>query len=366
MIPTFELNGKSLTLNELHANACFSKNKEERLLLLPQLFKQLNNFDNDALDARFGGLIIDNQNGDIFSQIIPLMAKVKRPLSDLIIIDPNSDLFRYNPIDFKDPCFPEKIGARLVNAQTATEWDNKYLNDTSKNIIKMVLKILKVVRSSSYFSLKDIYLCFRYDDNIKALCGEVEESINRKLETGEFSSEQHREYLDACRFLSNSFIGFSDSTKSILKSSIDRMIGPLAEHHLLEKTFCLDTNFSFRQCMNEGKIVVLKTQSIDKDFARVISIFLKHDFQDWVKRRNGYAAKEYSLNINRTLVFWGEDYDRIATLGSHDSDECFFALSGASRVSNIIVASKTHEEFLASLRKTPAVDVLLSNTLTQL
>jgi len=106
----------------------------------------------------------------------------------------------------------------------------------------------------------------------------------------------------------------------------------------LQKCFCRETNFSFRQVITEGKVVLFRGAALDRSTRRLLAVCLKMDFQTWARRRSGGNEARFGLNREggkRTILFVCDEYQEYVT-GGADGDEEFYGVSRSSRVCAIV------------------------------
>jgi hypothetical protein len=339
---------------------------------LLQFFRKLNDPNPRSVYARWGGLVLDVK-GDFVDFVLYCFKLVGRPLEDLVIIDPEIDLVRYNPLDTPDR---KEFGARgadkLANVQRllsggGSDPKNRYWDDTSKSVIETFLQTMLVMRELSQISLADVARYSRSDDMTAALARDVEARLERdrwQLEEAEYYG-----YLDAVSRLRDVWMGLQGETKNILKTTIAGMLGPIAASSSLQRVFCRDTNFSFKSVITEGKVVLFRGNSLSKNLQVLISICLKQDFQMWAGLRNGSSAEKYGLakdGCNRTALFVCDEYqDFVSTGGAGGGDGEFFAVSRSCKVCPI-VATQHVTSLLSKIGNEHATELLLANLCTKI
>lgn len=334
--------------------------------LMRQFFQQLNHDTDDPDDEhqKVAALILD-EKGDFIDSTIMEMLLAGRPISDLVLIDPDLDLFRYNPLDPSQSCDEnaEKLGkVQKILGGGGGGGDNKYWDDTSKSTIKFFLQLLEVYKPKEKIGLDDIARFMRDDQLATILCDTVERKIEEKKESNEINEETYGMIYDAISNTRTQWIELSANTKSILKTTINQMLSSLASNPRLQKVFCRDTNFSFKDLPNKGKIVLFRGSGIDKSTAKLICVCLKIDFQTWQKRRNGSAASAYGLNTTRTVLFICDEYQEFVTCGD-EGDQTFYGVSRSARTC-AIVATQSLNSLKSVISKQEQANTLIQNITT--
>jgi hypothetical protein len=331
--------------------------------MMRQFFRQLRDEDDNSEFAKCGALILD-EKGDFIDSTITEMMLANRSLQDLVIIDPDLDLYRYNPLDPNQTA--DENAAKLAKVQkilgTSSGGDNAYWDQTSQMTIKYFLQLLEVYKPKHKIGLDDIARFMRDDELAGVLCDTVEKVIEEKKQSNEISEEAYGMYTDAISSTRNAWIQLNPNTKSTLKTTITNMLGPIASNPRLQKVFCRDTNFSFRDLPNRGKIVLFRGSGIDKSTARLICVCLKIDFQTWQKRRNGSAAAAFGLNTNRTVVFICDEYQEFVTCGG-EGDETFYGVSRSTRTAPI-VATQSYNSLETAIKNKEQTKTLRQNIAT--
>lgn len=368
--PIFGLGDVTVTIKDLHTNVLAfggigtGKTASFIYRILFQLFNRLKHPDHQRADAALGALILDVK-GDFIDFVIYCLRLVGRPLSDLVIVDPDLDLFRYNPLDPEEENFAEMAAEKLASVQKLMSGDgggdNKYWDDTSKMVVELILKVLTVVKDKRKIGLDDVARYSQDDAKVEMLI----EDARAKLETSkaDIPEEQYYQFLSAVDSLENQWVGLAENTKSILKTTIANLLGPLARSPQLQKCFCRDTNFGFKDVVNKGKIVLFRARTLDASTKKMIAVCLKKDFQTWVRRREGSTASAYGLNTERTCVFVCDEYQEFVTCGG-EGDEAFFGLSRSAKCCGIL-ATQQFNSLLTSIGKEDQVETLLANICTK-
>jgi hypothetical protein len=290
--------------------------------------------------ARWGGLVLDVK-GDFIDFVLYCFKLTGRPLEDLVIIDPLVDLVRYNPLDPSDRLtFGERGAAKLaavaklLGGKAAA--NEKYWDETSKSVIASVLRTLQVLRDTSTISLADVGRYARDDMMIQALVGETQERLAR--DRYRLTEEEYFGYLDSLEKLRIEWLGLSDNTKSILKTTISQMLGSIVSSAVLQRVFCRESAFSFKQVITEGKVVLFRGGALDPSTQKLITVCLKSDFQMWSKRRNGSEKANWGLDregADRTILFVCDEYQEFVT-GGAGGDEEFYGVSRSCKVCAIV------------------------------
>src|ERR1035437_4890254 len=200
--------------------------------LMRQFLTQLNHETDDPTDVaqKVGGLILD-QKGDFIDATIQEMLLAGRSIKDLVLIDPDLDLYRYNPLDPGQTA--EENASKLARVQkilagSSGGGDNQYWQDTSQATIKFFLQLLEVYKPKKKIGIDDIARFMRDDNLATVLCKTVEKIINEKKESFDISEESYGAYSDAISAVRSQWIDLAPNTKSTLKTTINNMLGPIA------------------------------------------------------------------------------------------------------------------------------------------
>lgn len=331
--------------------------------LMRQFFRQLRDEDDNSEYAKCGALILD-EKGDFIDSTITEMLLAGRSLQDLVLIDPDLDLYRYNPLDPGQSA--DENAAKLAKVQkilgNSSGGDNAYWDQTSQVTIKCFLQLLEVYKPKHKIGMDDIARFMRDDGLATILCDTVEKTIEEKKKNNDISEDAYGTYTDAISSTRNGWIQLHQNTKSTLKTTITNMLGPIAQNPKLQKVFCRDTNFSFRDLPNLGKIVLFRGSGVDKATARLICVCLKIDFQTWQKRRNGSSAAAHGLNTMRTVVFICDEYQEFVTCGG-EGDETFYGVSRSTRTAPI-VATQSYNSLETAIKNKEQTKTLRQNIAT--
>ncbi len=334
--------------------------------ILIQLMRKLNNPDPSRLDARFGGLLLDVK-GNFTDLVIYLMLVCGRPLSDLVLLDPDLDMYRYNPLDPEDTRFAERAANKLVRLNklqgNESKGENVYWDLTSQNVVRTILKVLSIVKPRSRIGLDDVWRFTRDDDRVAVLMRDAKRHLESRKRNGQITADSYTEYTDAVSELQTNWHKLTPHTKGILKTTITNLIGTVAVDPKLQRVFCRDTNFSMKDTINAGKVVVFRGRSLDPRTARTVAVCLKLDFQEWAKRRTGSTAADFGLNTSRSLVFMADEFQEVVTCGG-EGDESFFQLARESKVISI-VATQNRSSLAVAIKDEEQLKALLGSLTTK-
>lgn len=308
--------------------------------------------------AKIGGLIIDEQMAYL-PEIINTFQEIGRPLTDLVVINPNSANFRYNPID-PDQSPKEnaaKLGKVLNVLSGAPSGDNAYFKDVTENIIKSYLQLLKIYLPNEQIGLHHLAKFTQNNELSAKLCEESKSEVENLKKEDLIDEQQYGEYLDAIATIEHQWLELNPNTQTILKTQLNRLLGAFP-NEATQKVFCKDTNFKFEDTINEGKIIIF-VNSTEHGFNKVIGVCLKTDFQTWCKRRIGSFAKKYKLNTTRSLIFLADDYQNIVSYGNN-GDQTFAGITKAAKVIQIIATQSIKALYQTGTKE--QVYILLQNT----
>jgi hypothetical protein len=314
--------------------------------LLRQFFRKLRHEDDSSEYAKCGALIID-EKGDFSGSVITEMILAHRNLEDLVVIDAELSLFRYNPIDPNQTA--DANADKLAKIQQlmggGSGKDNPFWDTTSKRVIRNFIFLLMASKPKGTVGLDDIARLVRENDRAAALCNEVESTIRHKRKHNDITRDDYQAYEDALSCIRIDWLKMPEVTQGNLKATIANMLGPIAADPKLQKVFCRDTNFTFKDLADKGKIVIFRKNGINQEVARLLCVALKLDFQAWQKRRNGEEAERWGINATRTVLFVCDEYQEFLNKG----DDEFYAVCRSTKTS-AIVATQGVTSFKAKLK----------------
>jgi hypothetical protein len=330
--------------------------------ILSQILQQLNSKDESSPFAKCGGLIID-VTGNIYTAIIEELVLAGRSIEDLIVLDPSSNLFQYNPIDPHQTT--EENAEKLARVQkllgSGSGGENAYWDQTSEATLKTFLHLLHVQKRAP-LGIDDLMRVIKNDELATALCDEVEQILEQKKKNSTITADDYLIYTDAVSQCRNAWIQLNQNTKSTLKTTFCILFGSITSNPKYTEIFCNDTNFCFKDIANKGKIILFRADQFDKETGRLIGTSLKLDFQTWQKRRNGSCAERYGLNTTRTNIFFCDAYPEFATCGNY-GDEQFYGICRSTRTISVIT-SQSYNSLATSIKNKEKIDTLLQNIAT--
>lgn len=145
-------------------------------------------------------------------------------------------------------------------------------------------------------------------------------------------------------------------TKGNIMSCVTNLLGDVTRNKQLVKTFCSPSKFSFKDCMNEGKVCTLVLSAFP-NAQMLIGTSMKLDFQQEVLRR----TQAVDINKHRFLLFLADEYQYfLTTTGGWRSgaDEKFLSVSRQTRTCNIISA-QAKSSLLAVQRDEAKIDAFI-------
>ena len=348
----FKLGDVRLSLKDTHTGILIfggigsGKTVSLMVPLLRQFFRNLRDEDDTSEFAKCGALIID-EKGDFSGNVITEMNLARRNLEDLVVIDAELDLFRYNPIDPNQTADAnaEKLAKIQQLMGGGSGKDNPFWDTTSKRVIRNFIFLLMASKPKGTVGLDDIARLVRENARTKTLCNEVEATIRLKRENNDITRDDYQAYEDALSCIRIDWLEMPEVTQGNLKATIANMLGPIAADPKLQKVFCRDTNFSFKDLADKGKVVIFRKNGINQEVARLLCVALKLDFQAWQKRRNGEEAERWGINATRTVLFVCDEYQEFLNKG----DDEFYAVCRSTKTA-AIVATQGVTSFKAKLK----------------
>jgi hypothetical protein len=305
--PIIELGKASFTLTDLHCGlGCFGgigngATTAFALPVLQQLLQNLNDPDETSPYARCGGILL-NRAGDLYTPFLEEFVKSGRNSSDLIVLDPSLDLFRYNPISPNST--PEGNAYKLGLSSPEYAMSEKNL------LIRDALHLLEV--GKEHLSIKSLWKLFYNKEYLQ----KVEEEV-----------EKVPEYKGILREFKGIWKTCQGSTLDDTKKGITELFESLATNASLQEIFCTDTNFDIKDLINKGKWIYFKQGDLPEKTYSLLAHCLKYELQ----RITGHRSNpDLELNQERSVVFFCDEYPALAT--NKEDSNCFFT----SRVTNVI------------------------------
>ena len=323
--------------------------------LLDQIFRQLNLPEPTEIEKRdptfretadfkawekdprqkVGGLILDRK-GDFVDFVIYTMLRHGRPLTDLIIIDPEIELWRYNLLDTSLPktTYAQYNSVRLAEMQKIAAGpqggagNEKFWDEASRDTVAMLLHILCILKPRHTIGLHHLARLVLKDELCQDYCDRAEEKTKERYRNNEIGLDEYNADMEAVTAVQNKWIkGEAEKIKPTLKLTVTQLLGEFAANPKLQRIFCQDTNFDFKKVINEGKVVLFRGGNTPIATCRKICVALKTDFQDWMTKRAGSNAQAAGVQTTRSLLFYVDEYQEFVT--AKDSE--YLAISRSAR-----------------------------------
>ena len=301
------------------------------------LFRETPDFKAWEKDPRqkVGGLILDRK-GDFVDFVIYTMLRHGRPLTDLIIIDPEIELWRYNLLDTSLPkaTYAQYNSVRLAEMQKITAGpqtgagNEKFWDEASRDTVAMLLHILVILKPRNTIGLHHLARLVLKDELCQDYCDRAEEKTKERYRNNEIGLDEFNADMEAVTAVQNKWIkGEAEKIKPTLKLTVTQLLGEFAANPKLQRIFCQDTNFDFKTVINEGKVVLFRGGNTPIATCRKICVALKTDFQDWMTKRAGSNAQAAGVQTTRSLLFYVDEYQEFVT----PKDSEYLAISRSAR-----------------------------------
>ena len=359
--------GVRLALQDLHTGISIfgsvGSGKTQAIMnpLLDQIFRQLNlpepteaekrdplfretaDFKAWEKDPRqkVGGLILDRK-GDFVDYVIYTMLRHGRPLTDLIIIDPEIELWRYNLLDTSLPktTYAQYNSVRLaemqkIAASSQPGGNEKFWDEASRDTVAMFLHILFILKPRHTIGLHHLARLVLKDELCQDYCDRAEEKTRERYRNNEIALDEFNADMEAITAIQNKWIkGEAEKIKPTLKLTVTQLLGEFAANPKLQRIFCQNTNFDFKKVINEGKIVLFRGSDTPIATCKKICVALKTDFQDWMTKRAGSNAQAAGVQTTRSLLFYVDEYQEFVT----PKDSEYLAISRSAKNIPVVAA----------------------------
>lgn len=278
-------------------------------------------------------------------------------IQDVIIIEIGGQ-YRYNPLH-KPLLRPQVLANRLrVILETFSVGKNHdtYWLDKAEFMIAEAIKLARLVHGG-YVTFADIDRLIRR----KEYQGHLEQ-LARKERAGLLSPEEQEIYASVRDFFTYEFEQSDERVRNIIESEVTRMTATFTTDPDIRKTFCPpqeELNFpGFDALVDEGKIVMLRMNAEEyQNLAKIISIYLKLDFQSAVMTR----LVRPGANRLRPLIFINDEYHFMASR----TDSKFFSVCREANCINV-VATQSFTSLVDSLGDKAVVETILQNLVNKI
>ena len=287
--------------------------------------------------------LIFDAKGDYLDKIGRLCRRLNRG-SDLRIIDPDDVVHseRWNPLDNDEDPFEVAswFGAVLDMLGMAKAGDDTFWIEAAKNFFQHAINLLR------HTSDDGSPASFRKIMRLAADKAELAAGVDR------ITTEAQMQALeDTLDYFANIWIPMPDRTQTSVQAQLQNMLGPfLGEPY--DTLFGTSSTLKFGDVLDEGRILYIHMPTARRGaMARIISTFIKLEFQQAVRRR---------LRKPRYSLFFCDEFQEYITAGADHSDDGFFALSRESNHVNII-ATQSLQTIYRRVNKPEAVKSMLGN-----
>jgi hypothetical protein len=290
---------------------------------------------------KVGGLILDRK-GDFVDFVIHTMLRHGRPLTDLIIIDPEIELWRYNLLDTSLPktTYAQYNSVRLaemqkIAASSQPGGNEKFWDEASRDTVAMFLHILVILKPRHTIGLHHLARLVLKDELCQDYCDRAEEKTRERYRNNEIALDEFNADMEAITAIQNKWIkGEAEKIKPTLKLTVTQLLGEFAANPKLQRIFCQNTNFDFKMVINQGKIVLFRGSDTPIATCKKICVALKTDFQDWMTKRAGSNAQAAGVQTTRSLLFYVDEYQEFVT----PKDSEYLAISRSAKNIPVVAA----------------------------
>lgn len=254
--------------------------------------KQLIAYNSEKNTEKLAMLILDVK-GNYHQKVLEYANEFNR-LNDVIIIDLSGN-FKYNPLN-KPNLKPIVLANRLktILSLFSPNTSESYWLDKSEQVLAEAIKFCRLY-NDGYVSFSEIHKLIMFPDYYREKL-----LITKKLfQENKYSDSDVYNLLTCIDFFEKEFFSLDSRTLAILKSEISRITNIFVSDYNVSKVFCpakKDINFNgFKEVLDNGKIVVLNMNIAEyKNLSKIISAYLKLDFQTEVLSRLGNSSRNKS------------------------------------------------------------------------
>lgn len=294
------------------------------------------------LKNRFYGLIIDVKGN--YVETVKKVAKTNDMINELVVINLETNMV-YNPLDRPDISASE-LSARMIKALHLISPNSKnsdsYWLDKVETYIKDFIVLIR--NYNEYVNFTEIHK-LTIDKNY---LNQKLKFIQDKILNGNFNDKKLFEITNAINEIKLEYLKLDERNLNIIKSEITRITSPFMSDFKVNSLFCSkQEKINFR-----NKILVLSLNvGENKNLAKIISTYLKLDFQSEVLSKNG----------NMPLFFICDEYQEYA----NREDANFFSLSREYKCINII-SMQSYSSLINTLNDEYASRVIIQNLVNKI
>lgn len=287
------------------------------------------------------GLIIDVK-GNYIQRVKEIAGKYN--IEDRIVEISITSKCKYNPInDFNSsPIEISHMIVKVLGLLSETNNSDSFWLDKVETYLKDFIIIIKTYLDNINFN--EIHKLVNSKEYLKQRLSSVKEYVIKN----NISDEKLFEINNSINNLKNEYLTLDERTSSIIKSEITRITDIFSSDFNIFNQFCSNSkNIDFSQ----NNIYVLSLNiSKHRKLAKVISTYLKLDFQNYVLKGN-----------TKNIFFLADEYQEIA----NKEDAHFFSLSREFKCINI-VSMQSYSSLVSSLNSKETANVIIQNLVNKI
>ncbi len=317
--------------------------------------KQLINYKYNMPSQKLGFLILDVK-GNYYKKVLEF-ANIFNRVDDVIVLGLNGN-YKYNPLDkpdIKSSVLANRIKSILLLFSPNNS--ESYWLDKVEQILECFIDFCRIY-NDGYVSFDELHkLTVSYDYYIEKL-----HSVRLLFNSGNLSHDNCFLLHHLITFLESDYFSLDNRTHNLIKSEITRITNCFVSDYDIKRVFCPtkdEENFyGFNDVIENGKIVVLNMNIAEyRNLSKIMSAYLKLDFQTEVLRRLAYS----STNFVRPVCFISDEYQEYVT----SSDADFYSQSREAKCINI-VSTQSYTSILNALNNQNATKVIIQNLINKL
>ena len=301
----------------------------------------ISNITDYLLSSKMSGLIIDVK-GNYIARVLEIAKK--HNIEDRIVEISLTSNLKYNPInDFKtSPIEISHMIVKVLNLLSETNNSDSFWLDKVESYLKDFIVIIKTYLDNINFN--EIHKLVNSKDYLKERLNNVKEYVI----TNNISDDKLFEINNSVSNLKNEYLTLDERTSSIIKSEITRITDIFSSDFEVFNQFC--SNSKGIDFSNNNIYVLSLNISKHRKLAKVISTYLKLDFQNYVLKGN-----------TKNIFFIADEYQEIA----NKEDAHFFSLSREFKCINI-VSMQSYSSLLSSINNKDVANVIIQNLVNKI
>ena len=294
------------------------------------------------LKNKLYGLIIDVKGNYI--NTVKKVAKKNNMLNEIEVISLESKI-TYNPLD-RPSISASELSARIIKALNLispnTKNTDSYWFDKVETYIKDFIVLIRSY--SEYVNFTEIH---KLTIDGKYLNDKIN-IIQEEILNGKYNNEKLFEITNAINEIKLEYMKLDERNLNIIKSEITRITSPFMTNLKVNNMFCSkQKEINFR-----NKVFVLSLNiGENKNLAKIISTYLKLDFQSEVLSKNG----------DMPIFFICDEYQEYA----NKEDANFFSLSREYKCINVI-SMQSYSSLINTLNDEYAARVIIQNLVNKI